>query len=140
MKWFSQTLSIRTKGKGLCTFTDRVNSQIHDWGIDEGMAFLFVQHTSASLVINENYDSTARRDMEQFLENIAPEGEPWHEHTIEGTDDSPAHLRSLITNTSLTIPIDEGKLNLGAWQGIYLAENRRMAHLRQVLLRVLSVR
>ena len=120
------------------SFTDQVNRQIRDWSVKEGIAFLFVQHTSASLVINENYDSSARRDMEQFLEHIAPEGEPWYEHTVEGKDDSPAHLRTMITNTSLTIPVDDGKLNLGTWQGIYLAENRSRAHHRQVVLRVLS--
>ncbi len=85
MHWHSQTITIRTSGKGLYSFTDQVNSQIQDWGVREGMAFLFVQHTSASLVINENYDPTAQRDMEQFLEYIAPEGENWYEHTVEGT-------------------------------------------------------
>ena len=109
MRWHSQTIIIRTNGKGLYSFTDQINTQIHDWGVQEGMAFLFVPHTSASLVINENYDPTAQRDMEQYLERIAPEGETWHEHTIEGKDDSPAHLRTMITNTSLTIPIDDGK-------------------------------
>jgi len=139
MQWHSHTLSIRTNGKGLYPFTQLINPQINDWGVQEGIAFLFVQHTSASLVINENYDSTARRDMEQFLEHIAPEGESWYEHTIEGVDDSPAHLRSMITNTSLTIAVDNGKLNLGTWQGIYLAENRKRAHQRRVLLRVLAI-
>jgi secondary thiamine-phosphate synthase enzyme len=139
MQWHSQTITMRTKGKGLYSFTYEVNKQIHDWGIQEGIAFLFVQHTSASLVINENYDASARRDMENFLEHIAPEGESWYEHTIEGADDSPAHLRTMITNTSLTIPVDNGKLNLGTWQGIYLAENRCGLHLRNILLRVLQV-
>ena len=103
------------------------------------MAYLFIQHCSASLVINERYDATARRDLEAYLERIAPEGENWYEHTIEGSDDSPAHMRALITPTSITIPIDAGQLSLGTWQGIYLAEHRRRGHQRQLLLRVLSV-
>lgn len=138
MQWFSKTLSIKTNGKGFFDFTRQINDQIRQWGTKTGMAFLFVQHTSASLVINENYASSARRDMENFLEHIAPEGEGWYEHTMEGSDDSPAHMRTVITHTSMTIPVDEGQLNLGTWQGIYLAEHRRGGHLRKVFLRVLG--
>lgn len=139
MNWFKTTLNISTGSQGLHDFTDRINSQIREWGVKEGMAFLFVQHTSASLVINENYASDARRDMEGFLDHIAPEGESWYEHTLEGKDDSPAHMRTMITSTSMTIPIDNGKLNLGTWQGIFLAEHRRRNQQREVLLRVLAV-
>ena len=138
MKWFSQTLTVKTSGQGLHDFTDEINSQIRQWDVNEGMAFLFVQHTSASLVINENYASSARRDMEGFLEHIAPEGENWYEHTMEGSDDSPAHMRTMITPTSMTIPVDNGQLNLGTWQGIYLAEHRRGSQRRKILLRVLG--
>ena len=140
MQWHSQTLSIQTNGKGLYNFTEKINTQIHDLGVQEGMAYLFVQHTSASLVINENYDPSAKRDIEQFLNRITPEGENWYEHTTEGEDDSPAHMRTMITHTSLTIPIDEGALNLGTWQGIFLAEHRRRNQMRLVLLRILSIR
>lgn len=140
MQWHSQTLSIQTDGKGLYNFTDKINTHIHDLGVQEGMAFLFLQHTSASLVINENYDPSAKRDMERFLNRIAPEDENWYEHTVEGEDDSPAHMRTIITHTSLTVPIDEGSLTLGTWQGIFLAEHRRRNQQRYVLLRVLSVR
>lgn len=139
MNWYKATFSIQTHGKGLYEFTDKINQQVKAWGIREGMAFLFVQHTSASMVINENYDSSARRDMEVFLEHLAPEGENWYEHTLEGSDDSPAHMRTTITATSLTIPIDNGALSLGTWQGLYLAEHRRRGHQRHVLLRALSV-
>lgn len=139
MNWFSTTLTINTDGQGLHDFTDKINSQLRSWNAKEGMAFLFVQHTSASLVINENYASSARRDMERFLDHIAPEGQDWHEHTLEGKDDSPAHMRAMITPTSMTIPVDNGKLNLGSWQGIFLAEHRRSRQRRRVLLRVLSV-
>ena len=138
MNWYKTTLSIQTRQKGLHGFTDAVNEQIGLWGVNEGMAFLFVQHTSASLVINENYDPSARRDLDAYLEHLAPEGESWYEHTLEGADDSPAHMRTMITPTSLTIPIDNGKLSLGTWQGLYLAEHRRRGQRRNVLLRVLS--
>ena len=139
MKWFSTTLTIHTNGQGLYDFTATINHHIRQWDIKVGMAFLFVQHTSASLVINENYAVSARRDMESFLDHIAPEGESWYQHTIEGSDDSPAHMRTMITPTSMTIPIDSGQLNIGTWQGIYLAEHRRQRHHRQVLLRALGV-
>jgi secondary thiamine-phosphate synthase enzyme len=139
MNWFSKTLMIETVGQGFNDFTALINTQIRQWNVQTGIAYLFVQHTSASLVINENYDSSAQRDMEEFLAHIAPEGQNWYQHTLEGLDDSPAHMRSILTNTSLTIPVDSGKLNLGTWQGVYLAEHRRGKHQRRVLLRVLSV-
>lgn len=139
MDFFKKTLTIQTHSRGFFDFTYLVNNQIKEWGVREGMAFLFVQHTSASLVINENYAEAAQRDMEVFLDHLAPDGQSWHTHTLEGADDSPAHMRTMITHTSLSIPVDDGKLNLGTWQGIFLAEHRRRAHQRQVLLRVLAV-
>jgi secondary thiamine-phosphate synthase enzyme len=139
MQWHKTTLHIHTSGRGLHPFTRKINEQIQEWGVREGMAHLFVQHTSASLVINENSAPSAKRDLENFLKHIAPEGEDWYEHTYEGDDDSPAHLRTMITHTSLSIPIDDGRLNLGTWQGIYLAEHRRRSQSRHILLRVLSV-
>jgi secondary thiamine-phosphate synthase enzyme len=139
MHFFKQNMTIKTDGRGLYELTSQINQHIRTWGVSEGVAYLFIQHCSASLVINECYDDTARRDLEAYLERIAPEGENWYEHTIEGSDDSPAHMRALITPTNLTIPIDDGQLNLGTWQGIYLAEHRRRGHQRQLLLRVLSV-
>ena len=138
MKWYAATLIIQTSGQGLHDFTNEINTHIRDWNIKEGMAFLFVQHTSASLVINENYATSARRDLEGFLEHIAPEGEGWYEHTMEGRDDSPAHMRTMITPTSMTIPVDNGQLTLGTWQGVFLAEHRRGIQHRKVLLRILS--
>jgi len=139
VKWYSTTITVHTSGQGLHDFTEKINRHIRQWDVLAGVAFLFVQHTSASLVINENYAASARKDMESFLEHIAPEDESWYQHTIEGSDDSPAHMRTMITPTSMTIPIDDGQLNLGTWQGIYLAEHRRRGHHRQVLLRVLGV-
>jgi secondary thiamine-phosphate synthase enzyme len=120
-------------------FTDAVNERIRRWGVREGICYLFLQHTSASLVISENYDPTARQDMESFMDRIAPPNQSWYRHTLEGADDSPSHLRALLTLPSVTIPIDEGRLNLGTWQGIYLFEHRQRGQRRQVLLRCLSV-
>ena len=139
MNWFKDTLEIETRGKGLYPFTDSVEQRIRQWDVREGMCFLYIQHTSASLAISENYDPTAKIDLETFLEKLIPEGQSWYRHTLEGPDDSSSHLRALITPVSLTIPIDAGQLSLGVWQGIYLFEHRAHRQRRSVLLRCLSV-
>ena len=138
MEWFKDTLEIPTRGKGLYTFTDLVQDRIRHWGIQEGMCFLYMPHTSASLVVSENYDPTAREDLETFMDRLVPEDQTWHRHTLEGADDSPSHMRAMLTQTSLSIPIDLGRLSLGTWQGIYLFEHRAAPHRRQVLLRALK--
>jgi secondary thiamine-phosphate synthase enzyme len=140
LNWFKDTLDISTRGKGLHPFTRLVESRIREWSIEEGMCYLYIQHTSASLVISESYDPSARADLETFMDRLAPEGQPWHEHTLEGGDDSPSHIRAMLTQTSMTIPIDGGKLSLGTWQGIYLFEHRKRGHHRQVLLRCLGIK
>ena len=139
MKFYKTNLVIHTSGRGLQELTHEINAHIHGWGVKEGMAYVFIPHTSASLVINESYDPSAQQDLEKFLDRIAPEGENWYAHTLEGQDDSPAHLRTMLTATSITIPVDNGRLSLGTWQGIYLAEHRRRGHRREILLRVLAV-
>jgi len=139
MNWYKNTIEIQTRGKGLYPFTQAVIEKIKHWKIQNGMCYLYIQHTSASLVIGENYDPSAQTDMETFLNRLVPENQPWFQHTLEGSDDSPAHLRALITPTSQTIPIDDGQLSLGTWQGIYLFEHRTIPHRRQVLMRCLSV-
>lgn len=139
MDWFKDTLEIQTRGKGLYPFTDAINKAFRNWGIQEGMCFLYIQHTSASMVISESYDPTARIDLEEFMERLAPENQAWYRHTLEGSDDSTSHMRAMLTDTSLAIPIDNGKLNIGTWQGVYLFEHRQRAHRRRVLLRCLSV-
>jgi secondary thiamine-phosphate synthase enzyme len=139
MNWYKDPLEIKTRAKGLHPFTDAVITRIRQWNIRQGMCFLYIGHTSASLVVNESYDPSARLDMEAFMERLAPENQPWHQHTLEGTDDSPSHMRAMLTHTSLSIPIDDGKLSLGTWQGIYLFEHRARGHRRKVLLRVLEV-
>jgi secondary thiamine-phosphate synthase enzyme len=138
MRWFKSTLEINTRGKGLYPFTRSVIDCIHQWQIQNGMCYLYLQHTSASLVIGENYDPSAREDMQSFLDRLVPENQAWFRHTLEGADDSPAHLRAMITPTSQVIPIDDGDLSLGTWQGIYLFEHRSIPHRRQVLIRCLS--
>jgi secondary thiamine-phosphate synthase enzyme len=133
--WYKDTLVFHTHRKGMLFITGEVQTHVENWGIEEGMCFLFIPHASASLAINENYDPSAQADMEGFLDRLAPENQAWYEHTLEGADDSPAHLRSLLTQTNLIIPIDDGRLSLGTWQGIYLIEHRRHGQTRQVLLR-----
>lgn len=138
MQWFNDTLSLNTQAKGMYKITDKVNARIKEWGIQEGMCFLFLPHTSASMVVNESYDPSAKSDMEAFMDRLAPENQSWHEHTMEGGDDSPSHMRAMITHTSLSIPIEDGKLNLGTWQGIYLFEHRRSGERRQLHLKCLG--
>jgi secondary thiamine-phosphate synthase enzyme len=139
MKWQKETFIIPTRGKGLYPFTDLVSRRIREWGIEEGMCYLFIQHTSASLLISESYDPSAKIDLETYLEKIAPESQPWYRHTLEGPDDSSSHIRAMLTPVSLTIPIDQGGLSLGTWQGIYLFEHRVQSQRRHVLLRCLDV-
>lgn len=139
MDWLKDTLNIETRGKGLYLVTKMVHSLLDEWKVQEGMCILFIPHTSASLAFCENYDPDSRADVEQFLERIVPENQPWHKHTLEGGDDSPSHMRSVITHNSLTIPVDRHNLSLGTWQGIYLFEHRRAPMLRNILVRCLKV-
>lgn len=139
MNWYKTTLEIATRGKGLYDMTEAVRAQLRDWAVQEGMCYLFLPHTSASLVLSENWDPTARADLETFMERLVPERGTWYTHHLEGPDDATSHIRAMLTDTSLTIPVDGGNLSLGTWQGIYLFEHRARPHHRQVLLRVLSV-
>lgn len=139
MDWHKTTLEIATHGKGLYDFTETVSEQLQEWNVQEGMCFLFIQHTSASMVISENWDPTARVDLETFLERLVPERDTWYTHDLEGPDDATSHIRAMVTDTSLTVPIDAGRLSLGRWQGIYVFEHRTRSHVRKVLMRVLQV-
>ncbi len=139
MEWFKSTLTIPTNRKGLFPFTGTVTQKITDWSIREGMCFLFLQHTSASLLIAENADASAKTDIETYFERLVPEAQPWMSHTLEGDDDSSSHIRSAMTSTDLSIPIEDGRLTLGTWQGIYLFEHRSHRQQRQVALRCLKV-
>jgi secondary thiamine-phosphate synthase enzyme len=140
MNWHKATLEFSTRGKGLHDITDAVRAQLRDWNVQEGMCFLFLPHTSASLVMSENRDPTARADLETFMERLVPERDTWYSHHLEGPDDATSHIRSMLTDTSLTIPIDDGDLSLGTWQGIYIFEHRARPHSRKVFLRVLSMK
>lgn len=139
MNWHKTALEITTRGKGLHDITGLVRAQLRDWKVKEGVCFIFLPHTSASLVVSENWDPTARADLETFLERLVPEQETWYTHHLEGPDDATSHIRAMLTDASLTIPIDDGNLSLGTWQGIYLFEHRAQPHQRRLLLRVLEV-
>lgn len=139
MNWYKHLIEVQTHGKGLYPFTHLVETLISQWKLQEGMCYLFIQHTSASLAISESYDPTARQDLEMFLEKLVPENQAWYRHTLEGPDDSSSHLRALLTPVSLTIPIDDGQLSLGTWQGLYVIEHRSQAQRRRVLVRCLGV-
>jgi secondary thiamine-phosphate synthase enzyme len=133
MKQMHTQFEIRSQGKGLYDFTHDVTRWLSGTGIREGLLTLFVRHTSASLVIQENADSDVQRDLEAFLARLVPEGDPLYHHIQEGPDDMPAHIRAALTQTQLSIPVIGGALALGTWQGIYLFEHRRAGHARQVI-------
>ena len=132
------TLSIPVSGQGLHAFTQQAQAAVADSDLEEGLCTLFIQHTSASLLIQENYDPSAKRDLEHWLNRLVPENDPLYTHTLEGPDDMPAHIKSALTATSLSIPVIAGKLALGTWQGIYLWEHRRFSGRRKVLLHLSS--
>jgi len=129
-----ERLRIEARGPGLHEFTPEVERAVARAGLREGLCTLFVQHTSASLVIQENADPSARRDLERWLARLVPEGDPLFTHDAEGPDDMPAHVKAALTATSLSIPVLEGRLGLGAWQGVYLWEHRRAGGPRSVLV------
>ncbi len=132
------TISIRTRGKGTFEITGEVKRAIEESGIRDGIVTVFVRHTSASLVIMENADPSARRDLEMFFEKLVPENTPWFIHTLEGPDDMPSHIRMALTRTSETIPIQNGRMTLGTWQGIFLFEHRSAPHHREISLTVMG--
>jgi secondary thiamine-phosphate synthase enzyme len=137
MRQKTGTLSVRASSRGLHEITDEVAGWTFRSGISEGLLTLFCRHTSASLVIQENAAPAAQRDLEAYFEGIAPEGGPY-EHDDEGPDDMPAHLRSALTATQLSIPVENGRLVLGTWQGIFLFEHRRNTPDRQIVLHVIG--
>jgi secondary thiamine-phosphate synthase enzyme len=132
--WWQSELIIQTERRGLYLITDEVLNVINSRLPEKGLVHLFIKHTSASLLLQENADPSARHDLESYMEKLAPESQEWHTHTTEGPDDIAAHLRSAVTPTSLTIPIIQRRLGLGTWQGIYLWEHRRSPHRRKILL------
>jgi secondary thiamine-phosphate synthase enzyme len=132
-----QELVIDTPGRGSVDITQRVQSALGA-GSGDGLATIFVHHTSASLFINENADPDVRRDLDAFFERLVPDGDPLYRHTDEGPDDMPAHVRSVLTATSLSVPVKGGRCDLGTWQGIYLWEHRHRPHRRRVSVTVVA--
>ena len=128
--------NVATRGQGLQDITAHVAGAVQDAQIGDGLCTVFVRHTSASLVIQENADPTAKSDLERWLNRLVPEGDPFYEHDTEGPDDMPAHIKAALTATSLSIPVLNGRLGLGTWQGIYLWEHRRRGSEREVLVHV----
>ncbi len=134
----TKSFSMRTRGRGSYEITQEVADIIAKSGLREGVVTVFVRHTSASLVIFENADPSAREDLHEFLDRLAPDGEGWHVHTMEGPDDTASHLRMTVTRTSETIPVSGGRMMLGTWQGIFLLEHRHAAHHRDIVVSVLG--
>jgi secondary thiamine-phosphate synthase enzyme len=129
-------LSVRTSGQGLTEITEAVSAEVRRAGVGEGVCTIFIRHTSASLTIQENADPSARRDLEGWLCRLVPEDDPEFTHTHEGPDDMPSHIKAALTSTSLSIPIADGQLGLGRWQGIFLWEHRSAGSARECLIHV----
>lgn len=134
MTMIQQTFSINTAPRRAHEITGEIQALVADSGIEKGLCHLFIQHTSASLMLCENADPDVRTDLETFMQHIAPDGDPMFCHMTEGADDMPAHIRTLITNVSLTIPITSSLCQLGTWQGIFLWEHRTASHSRKVIV------
>jgi secondary thiamine-phosphate synthase enzyme len=132
------TLTIRTKGPGTYEITGEVARALRASGLTQGVATVFCQHTSCSLVLMENADPSARRDLEAWLDRLVPDEDPHFTHTLEGADDMPSHIKMALTRSSETVPFADGQLMLGTWQGIFLWEHRRSAHTRSVVLTFLG--
>lgn len=131
-----KAFSVRTRGQGLLEITDLVSRVVHESDVHEGLCTVFIRHTSASLTIQENADPSARADLEAWLNRLVPENDRLYTHTHEGPDDMPSHIKAILTNVSLSIPVLNGQLTLGTWQGIYLWEHRRSAHTREIVVHV----
>ncbi len=138
MSAHADQFTVSTRGKGTYDITSQVERVVRASGIQTGTATVFVQHTSCSLVIYENADPSARTDLHEFFERLVPENTPWFVHTCEGPDDMPSHIRMSLTRTSEVIPVMNGRLALGTWQGIFLFEHRRAPHTRSVVVSVVG--
>lgn len=136
MKMYQSILSLQTSGKTLHNVTAYINQLVQDSGVETGMCTLFLQHSSASLIIQENADPDVLADLEDFLRRLIPESATAYRHSTEGVDDMPAHIRTTLTSTSENIPITGGKLALGTWQGIYVWEHRQRGRTRQLLVHI----
>ena len=131
-----ETIRQRTRGRGTYDITAQVQAIVRNAGIHTGLCHLFLQHTSASLIICENADPSVRSDLERFMARLVPDGDPIYDHTQEGPDDMPAHVRAILTKMEMTLPVSSGHCALGTWQGVYLYEHRHHAHERRVVVTV----
>ncbi|UCG53360.1 MAG: YjbQ family protein [Candidatus Latescibacterota bacterium] len=137
MSWFQKEITLSPKRRGFHLVTTEIEAKIPEIGRFEiGLAHIFIQHTSASLTLNENADPTVRTDMESHFNQMVPENAPYFIHTMEGSDDMPAHLKSAILGSSVVVPITRGRLNLGTWQGVYLCEHRNRARGRRLVVTI----
>jgi secondary thiamine-phosphate synthase enzyme len=134
----ADTFTVRTRGQGTYEITDEVTRIVRASGVTTGTATVFIQHTSASLIIYENADPSARTDLHAFFERLVPEDQDYFVHTAEGSDDMPSHLRMVLTRTSEVIPVMQGRLALGTWQGIFVFEHRRAPHTRAIAVSVVG--
>lgn len=132
-----QSLTVKTKGRGMIDVTDQIAAIVSHSQITAGICNIFLHHTSASLILCENADPTVQTDLEAFMQRFVPDGDNLFKHTLEGPDDMPAHIRTVITQSFLTIPITEKKLNLGTWQGIYVWEHRFAGHARKITITII---
>jgi secondary thiamine-phosphate synthase enzyme len=131
-----ETLEVSASRRGLCDVTSRIQEIVSRSGVESGLCHVFLQHTSASLCIQENADPTARGDLEEFFDRLVPEDTPWFEHTAEGPDDMPSHIKTVLSDVSVLVPVLRGRLALGTWQGIYLWEHRDELPLRRMIVSV----
>ncbi len=138
MRQHQQSLTIRTRGLGLYECTGEISGAIRAAGMTTAIAHVYCRHTSASLLIQENADPDVQRDLLAFFKRLVPDGDPLFVHTVEGPDDMPAHVKSALTQTTLTIPVTSGRMALGAWQGIYLFEHRIRPHARELVVHVIG--
>ena len=138
MRQAATSIHVATRGKGLYEFTRQAAQWLAGQGITTGLLTLFVRHTSASLVIQENADPDVRRDLNAFFARLVPENDPLYIHTLEGPDDMPAHVRSALTTTQLSVPVMNGRMVLGTWQGLYLFEHRAAGHRREIVLHLIG--
>jgi secondary thiamine-phosphate synthase enzyme len=134
----TEPITVHTAGKGTYEITEQVSEILTRSGIVAGTLTVFVQHTSCSLIIMENADPTARRDLERFFDRLVPENASYFEHNDEGPDDMPSHIRAVLTRSSETIPVADSRMQLGTWQGVFLFEHRRAAHTRKIVVTVIG--
>jgi secondary thiamine-phosphate synthase enzyme len=134
----NKNFTVATSGKGTYEITDRIEAIVRESEVENGVVTVFTQHTSCSLIVMENADPTARRDLQEFFDRLVPENADYFEHDAEGADDMPSHIRMVLTRTSETIPIVDRRMQLGTWQGIFLFEHRRASHRRKVVVTVMG--